>query len=81
LRTHLQGVTSVRCTGNTDVGVSAFANWLVGEARAVTICDYLAKPTHLGEIVASNGANVPVASNSTAAGRALNRRVDVKFSY
>jgi outer membrane protein OmpA-like peptidoglycan-associated protein len=65
--------------GNTDnVGPDAF-NQALGKKRAVAVFDYLkAKgidPSRLKEV--SFGEGKPIAPNTTAAGRAQNRRVDL----
>jgi outer membrane protein OmpA-like peptidoglycan-associated protein len=65
--------------GNTDSVGSAAYNQALGKRRAEAVFDYLkAKgidPNRLKAV--SFGEDKPVASNTTAAGRAQNRRVDM----
>jgi chemotaxis protein MotB len=73
----------VRVEGNTDVQPISTAqfhsNWELSAARATAVLTALlssgVQPARLS--VAGYGAERPIASNATAAGRTLNRRVDV----
>ena len=56
-------------------------NQVLSEARADSVADFLAKELGISRsqiIAEGRGLTEPVASNSTAEGRALNRRVEVK---
>jgi len=73
----------VRVEGNTDdvpISTAQFpSNWELSTARATAVLEVLLRsgltPKRLS--VAGYGPENPVASNRTAAGRSLNRRVDV----
>ena len=72
----------VTLTGHTDMGLTAAERQALGLARAeataaVLIADGVS-PTRITTV--SRGGNDPVASNSTAQGNALNRRVDVTMN-
>jgi outer membrane protein OmpA-like peptidoglycan-associated protein len=71
---------SVRCVGHTD-GRPNDAGYLqrLGERRAKAVCGYLAKFGVKGGkwTIVSKADTVPVATNTTEAGRAKNRRVQV----
>lgn len=70
----------VRIEGHTDSTGSLATNAKLSEQRAGMVKDYLVSKSILAndEVVAQGlGEDGPVASNSTAAGRAQNRRVDV----
>lgn len=72
-------VAVVRCTGHTDAyGFPSDNRWL-GARRAETICRALRGRGLQARryVTASAGSADPVASNKTAEGRALNRRVVV----
>ena len=74
------GAVPIEIIGYTDsVGSDSF-NYRLGLARATSVRDYLAQagvdPNRI--TVASGGKGTPVASNRTAAGRALNRRVVIR---
>ena len=72
----LAGSRSIRCTGHTSGLGDDAANEELGLARAKAVCAYLrshgVKATYSA---ASRGETRPRASNRTAHGRALNRRV------
>jgi chemotaxis protein MotB len=76
-------VNPVRVEGNTDnvpIHSGAFrSNWELSTARADAVLEYLLshgiKPSRLS--VAGYADQKPVASNATAAGRSLNRRVNL----
>jgi outer membrane protein OmpA-like peptidoglycan-associated protein len=69
----------IRVEGNTDNVGSAASNQVLSENRANAVEMYLwnhgIAPTRLSSV--GYGENKPVASNKTAAGRALNRRVEI----
>jgi chemotaxis protein MotB len=73
----------IRVEGNTDnvpISTPQFkSNWELSTARATAVLEFLLtagiKPTRLS--VAGYGDTRPLASNATAAGRALNRRVEL----
>jgi len=71
----------IEIQGHTDSSGSAQANQLLSERRAKSVVDYLA-----GKGILSNrlkwqgyGDKVPIATNETAEGRALNRRTTIKI--
>jgi OOP family OmpA-OmpF porin len=73
---------NVEIQGHTDNRGSAEMNQALSEKRANAVMDYLVKmgiqPQRLA--AAGYGFSKPVASNETAKGRALNRRVELKPS-
>ncbi len=75
---NLAGSRGVRCTGHTSGLGDDAANEELGLARAKAVCGYLrshgVKATFS---TASRGETRPRASNRTARGRALNRRVEL----
>jgi chemotaxis protein MotB len=69
-------------TDNVPISTAAFpSNWELSTARATSVVRYLiARSISAGRLGAAGYAALdPVASNSTAAGRARNRRVDIVF--
>ena len=72
----------VTLTGHTDMGLTAAERQALGVARAQAAASVLvANGVSSSRITAvSQGGNDPVASNSTATGCALNRRVDVTMN-
>lgn len=74
---------SIRIVGHTDVfpikTVLFPSNFVLSEARAKAVADIvktgLAKPERVE--IEGKGADVPIAANNTAEGRARNRRVDI----
>ena len=88
-RTHgdfrLVGTTSVTLTGYTDNTGSAKVNATLSHQRALEVKILLKKfliSLKDGAVkitVVAGGSSNPVASNATAAGRALNRRVEALF--
>jgi outer membrane protein OmpA-like peptidoglycan-associated protein len=72
----------VTLTGHTDMGLTEAERQALGLARAKAAAAVLvANGVSSSRITAvSQGGNDPVASNSTAAGCALNRRVDVTMN-
>lgn len=79
---HLDGVARVDCVGHTDsVGTDA-RNRRLGLARAQAVCQLLrAAGIRAALRVSSRGEAQPRASNRTARGRSLNRRVELTVSY
>ncbi|KFN42727.1 OmpA family protein [Arenimonas metalli] len=71
--------TIVEVAGHTDSVGSAAYNQKLSEQRAQAVGNYLTSRGINGErlIITGAGANHPVASNSTEAGRAENRRVEI----
>jgi OOP family OmpA-OmpF porin len=72
---------TVRVEGHTDsVGTKAY-NQGLSERRANAVADYLiAKGVNVNQVSTKGyGFSKPVASNKTAAGRAKNRRTELKF--
>lgn len=72
---------TVRVEGHTDsVGTKAY-NQGLSERRANAVADYLiAKGVSVNQVSTKGyGFSKPVASNKTAAGRAKNRRTELKF--
>ncbi len=69
--------------GHTDNTGNAEKNQTLSEQRAKSVLDYLISkgvdPSRL--VSAGFGQDQPVADNKTAAGRAQNRRVDLKLHY
>lgn len=72
---------SVEVTGHTDNIGSEEVNQRISVARAQAVADYLmSKGIAASRIeVSGKGESLPVTTNSTAAGRALNRRVEIKI--
>ena len=70
----------IRVEGNTDSTGSPEVNRALSERRAQSVVDYLVVTYNLPRnqfIAKGNGPDKPVADNSTAAGRAKNRRTDI----
>ena len=76
------GVESIQITGHTDNQGRAESNQKLSELRAESVKAYLvSKGVDAGLIKTSGkGETSPVASNETATGRALNRRVEVDIT-
>lgn len=74
--------TVVQVVGHTDSTGSAEYNQALSERRAATVATYLAnRDIDRQRILAfGEGEMRPVADNSTAAGRAVNRRVELTLS-
>jgi len=74
------GSVPISIIGYTDSVGSDSYNYKLGLARATSVRDYLVQagvdPNRI--TVSSGGKSSPIASNSTAAGRALNRRVVIR---
>jgi outer membrane protein OmpA-like peptidoglycan-associated protein len=77
----IAGGMYARIEGNTDSVGDAAMNQALSEHRATAIVSYLISRGIPAErlVARGNGAAVPVATNKTAEGRALNRRTDVLF--
>ncbi len=71
--------TLIEVAGHTDSTGSAAHNMTLSQRRAESVADYLKsrqiRPDRL--IVTGAGESYPIASNETAAGRQLNRRVEL----
>jgi outer membrane protein OmpA-like peptidoglycan-associated protein len=69
-------------TGHTDQAGTAEANRKVSEERAQSVAQFLIGQGLDGKrfILRGAGSREPIASNKTAAGRAQNRRVEIKLS-
>jgi uncharacterized repeat protein (TIGR02543 family) len=76
-------VKAVTCTGYTDDRGIPMDNVWLGRERARSVCAGLeAHGVHAARAtIVTKGASDPRASNATAAGRALNRRVAVTLTY
>jgi outer membrane protein OmpA-like peptidoglycan-associated protein len=81
LVSQLAGATRVVATGYTDGLGSAGANYRLGLARADAVCAYVSRHAHVACRAVSYGESHPRATNATAAGRALNRRVELRLTY
>jgi outer membrane protein OmpA-like peptidoglycan-associated protein len=78
----LHHVKTAVCTGYADSTGSSGYNVQLALARAKAVCAMLrAGRRSLAVRVRSAGENRPAASNRTAAGRAENRRVEVRLRY
>lgn len=73
------GAKGVRITGHTDSTGEAAYNEGLSKRRASAVADYLAGRGLSRSMMSTNGMGeaAPVADNSTRAGRALNRRVEI----
>lgn len=75
------GNTYLRIEGNTDAKGSAKLNRTLSQRRADSVKDYLVKNFKIDEKrfqTIGQGADKPVADNTTEAGRQQNRRTDIK---
>jgi outer membrane protein OmpA-like peptidoglycan-associated protein/ABC-type amino acid transport substrate-binding protein len=75
------GNTFLRIEGNTDIKGSAKLNKTLSQKRADSVKKYLVDHFQIPETrfqTIGHGAEQPVASNETEAGRQLNRRTDIK---
>lgn len=84
LATRLQamhGIDSIEITGYTDSLGSAAFNQKLSVQRAEAVKSYLVNKGVAADLMTTRGlgASNPVASNATAAGRAQNRRVELKI--
>lgn len=75
----LQEIVSIDVSGHTDSRGSSASNQALSESRAATVAARLQAAFPSAAVNSSGyGEDLPVASNDTSAGRASNRRVDVK---
>ena len=76
------GQTNITVYGHTDNVGSAAANKKVSDQRAHTVAKYLNTKGIANDRIMAEGLSydVPVADNSTEAGRAQNRRVEIYIS-
>ena len=74
--------TYVDVIGHTDSRGSAEYNQRLSEKRATSVSQYLTSREVVPERVVSRGLGeeVPIASNDTPSGRALNRRVEIQLT-
>ncbi|MEW6647669.1 MAG: OmpA family protein [Pseudomonadota bacterium] len=75
----LESVDSIEVAGHTDnTGAAAF-NQTLSERRAQSVKRYLVEQGVNGDRISTTGygMNRPIADNTTAAGRATNRRVEI----
>ena len=77
----LKGARRVVATGYTDSLGSAAANYRLGLARADAVCAFISHRAHVACLAVAYGESHPRATNATAAGRALNRRVELLLTY
>ena len=76
------GVSGVTCAGYTDAVDTTAANRSLALARARAVCAIVTHGLHhIRTTTLSFGESGAVGSNSTAAGRAANRRVTVRLTY
>lgn len=76
-----QDITAVSVTGHTDSRGAEAYNQALSERRAQTVADAIAGQYPDVQIdVQGMGESMPVASNDTAEGRQLNRRVEVEVT-
>jgi outer membrane protein OmpA-like peptidoglycan-associated protein len=73
------GKTELNVAGHTDNTGSAQHNQILSQERAAAVQSYMERDGVSPQRIyaAGYGKNQPVASNATAAGRQLNRRVDI----
>jgi outer membrane protein OmpA-like peptidoglycan-associated protein len=76
------GNTILRVEGNTDATGSPTANMTLSERRALAVKNYITKnfpniPAGRFQTIGRGQAN-PIATNTTEAGRQMNRRTDIK---
>ena len=71
--------TELLIEGHTDNTGAAEYNQKLSEQRARSVADYLKSLSVAGERLSESGHgfNIPVADNTTEAGRRLNRRVEI----
>lgn len=78
----LYGAKGLTCTGHTDAQGAASYNAQLGLARAKAVCEYLGRlGVRVPKAVRSAGETHPRATNMTASGRALNRRVELAVRF
>jgi CshA-type fibril repeat protein len=81
LRHQLDGAAGVACTGYTDDRSTGAYNHGLGLARARAVCAALARGRRIGAFEVTRGEGRPFAANTTAHGRQLNRRVEIRVRY
>jgi NitT/TauT family transport system substrate-binding protein len=72
----------IRIEGNTDNTGNRENNIMISKKRAEAVAEYLINEHHFDRnrfVIIGNGPDDPVASNSTADGRAKNRRTDFEI--
>lgn len=77
-----QPLLKMRVEGHTDTETGRIDNWTFAANRAAKIADLLADEFYLSPSrfsAASYGQYAPLASNSTAEGKAINRRIEFVF--
>jgi outer membrane protein OmpA-like peptidoglycan-associated protein len=75
----LRTARTIRVEGHTDSIGSAADNRRLGLRRARSVCNALRRlGVHARLLVRSRGESRPRATNATAAGRALNRRIELR---
>jgi outer membrane protein OmpA-like peptidoglycan-associated protein len=77
----LVGARSVLATGYTDDLGSPEFNHQLGLDRAQAVCAFISQHAHVACDARSFGESHPRATNATAAGRAINRRVELRVTY
>ncbi|MDX6245470.1 MAG: hypothetical protein QOE76_3193 [Frankiales bacterium] len=80
LKSHLGGVRTVTCVGYADSLGNAATNVALGKARAKAVCAALAGHG-VKLVLVTRGDQHPAGDNATSAGRALNRRVELRLTY
>jgi OOP family OmpA-OmpF porin len=76
-----KGITGISVTGHTDSRGSEAYNQALSEQRAQTVADQISSRYPDARVnVVGMGESSPIASNDTAEGRQLNRRVDVEVT-
>lgn len=76
------GKARIRIEGNTDNVGSLASNVALSKKRAQAVAAYLTREYNMDNnrfIIVGNGPNKPVANNSSAGGRAQNRRTDFEI--
>jgi outer membrane protein OmpA-like peptidoglycan-associated protein len=81
LRRHLDGVKRIECVGYTDSQGTWWDNQALGRRRADAACRFLGRGNDAKLRATSRGEADPRATNITAAGRALNRRVEIHLDF
>lgn len=77
-----RAAVKIEIVGHTDESGSSSYNMELAEARARNVASYLqARGVSADKIqIKSQGSSKPIATNSTAEGRQLNRRVDIRIT-
>lgn len=76
-----KGITDLTITGHTDSRGSDEYNMVLSERRAQTVANVIsARYPDVAMTVQGMGETAPVASNDTAEGRQLNRRVEIDIT-